>query len=349
MNNTVGNSTCKPANISVHLTGIFLTLSVSGMLTSALGNSLIFLAVYKARSLRTPANYLLMSLSFASLLFIPVLASYAVSLTKTECDALIPYLCRWASLVDFALFCVVMAHLAVISLDRLLAIKMPMRYQALVTKNRTKALIIFLWIIGTLEAVFPNILQVLIDRRRGKILLQLLRGCIQINRIPGKRTLATVVPHFLFLMSLAVFVPSGIMLITHAWIFKISSEQNRRIRVVQDAMGLKRLSEIRAAKTVAIIVFSALACFTPLLVVDFITTFEPPAGKTLDPSQFNVKYILFPSLKILTLLAICVNPLIYALKSRPFKEVFKRIFETVGISLYFELKIRKPGDASTPN
>ncbi|XP_068691449.1 adenosine receptor A2b-like [Montipora foliosa] len=349
MKNNVGNSTCKPANMPVHFTGIFLTLSVSGMLTSALGNSLIFLAVYKARSLRTPANYLLMSLSFASLLFIPVLASYAVSLTKTKCDALIPTLCKWTSLVDFALFCVVMAHLAVISLDRLLAIKMPMRYQALVTKNRTQALIIFLWIIGTLEGVFPNILQVLIDSRRGTTFLELLHGCIQNNLIPDKGKLAMVVPHFLFLMSLAVFVPSGIMLVTHAWIFKISTEQNRRIRAVQDAMGQKRLSEIRAAKTVAIIVFSALACFTPLLVVNFITTFEPPIGKRLDPSQFNVKYILFPSLKILTLLAICVNPLIYALKSRPFKEVFKRIFETEGISFYFELKIRKPGDANTPN
>ena len=226
------------------------------------------------------------------------------------------------------------------------------RYQALVTKNRTQALIIFLWIIGTLEAVFPNILQLLIDSRRVTTLLELLHGCIQNNLIPDEGKLAMVVPHFLLLMSLAVFVPSGIMLVTHAWIFKISTEQNRRIRAVQDAMGQKRLSEIRAAKTVAIIVFSALACFTPLLVVDFITTFEPPIGKRLDPSQFNVKYILFPSLKILTLLAICVNPLIYALKSRPFKEVFKRIFENVGISFSqgndFEPKIRKLGDACTP-
>ena len=227
------------------------------------------------------------------------------------------------------------------------------RYEALVTKNRTQALIIFLWIIGTLEAVFPNILQVLIDSRRGTALLELFRGCIQNNRIPGKKAVAMVVPHFLFLMSLAVFVPSGIMLVTHAWIFKISTEQNRRIRAVQDAMGLKRLSEIRAAKTVAIIVFSALACFTPLLVVKFIITFEPPLGKRLDPSIFNVKYILFPSLKILTMLAICVNPLIYALKSRPFKEAFKRIFQNVGISVSkgndFEPKIRKLGDACTPN
>ena len=123
-----GNSTCNGTEPPVYLRGIFLTLSVTGILTATLGNSLIFLAVYKTKMLRTPANYLLVSLSLASLMFIPVLASYATSLMMTECEAILKRLCGLSSEVDFALFCVVMGHLVIISLDRLVAIKMPMRY-----------------------------------------------------------------------------------------------------------------------------------------------------------------------------------------------------------------------------
>lgn len=129
MSSTEENKTCFIVNNSPDfVTGIFITLSVTGILTAILGNSLIFLAVYKTYSLRTPSNYLLASLSLASLLFVPVLASYTVSLTMSECHAIMPILCSWTSKVDFALFCVVMAHLAMISLDRLVAIKRPMRY-----------------------------------------------------------------------------------------------------------------------------------------------------------------------------------------------------------------------------
>lgn len=111
----------------VSLTAIFITLSVLGMLISAVGNSLIFLAMYKTRPLRTPANYLLVSMSFASFMLIPVMAAYTFSLTKSERDPIMRDLCSWSSEMDFGIFCVVMAHLATISLDRLVAIKMPMR------------------------------------------------------------------------------------------------------------------------------------------------------------------------------------------------------------------------------
>ena len=122
------NTTCKAVNSPVYLTGIFVTLSVTGILTAALGNSLIFLAVCKTKALKTPSNYLLVSLSLASLMLIPVLASYAVSLTMSHCHAIMPDLCKWSSKIDFALFCVVMGHLVIISLDQLVAIKRPLRY-----------------------------------------------------------------------------------------------------------------------------------------------------------------------------------------------------------------------------
>ena len=200
------------------------------------------------------------------------------------------------------------------------------------TKKRTLATIAVLWIAGALEGAFPHVFTH-IRHREGKILLQLMYGCLQHNIIPEESQLQAIVPHFIALMSLTVFVPSGVMLLTHAWIFTISIKQYWRIRAMEDAVSQRRLTEMRAAKTVAVIVFSALACFTPLTIVTFITAFEPPSGKKLNTSQFNIKYILLPSLKILYLLAITLNPLICALKRRRFKEAFKQIFQPLKMYL----------------
>ena len=198
------------------------------------------------------------------------------------------------------------------------------RYPTLVTTKRTLAAITVLWVVGILEGISPKLIA-RIKREERKVLLELMHGCLQYSRIPDKSELQPIIPHFLTLMSITVFVPSGIMLISHAWIFMISFKQYRRIRTLEDAFSQRRLTEMRAAKTVAIAVFSALACFAPLVAVTFITIFEPPSGKSLNASQVILKYMLFPSLKILYLLAISFNPLIHALKSKPFKAAFKRM------------------------
>jgi len=128
-------------NVSVpplYLTGIFLTLAVTGILTAVVGNTLICVAVYRKKALRTPANYLLVSLSLASLMYVPVLISYAISLTMSECQPATKILCKWSSHMDLVLFCVVILHLLAISLDRLLTIKKPMRYVMKITRQGLK-------------------------------------------------------------------------------------------------------------------------------------------------------------------------------------------------------------------
>ena len=192
------------------------------------------------------------------------------------------------------------------------------------TTKRTLITITVLWIIGIVEGFLPNIIREIIGKD-ARPLLQLIYGCLRNNFIPNERDLQPIIPHFLTLMTVSVLLPSGIMLISHAWIFIISFKQYRQIRTLEDAFSQRRVTEMRAAKTVAVIVFSALACFAPVLAVTLITTFEPPSGNLLNASEAIVKYRLFPSLKTLYLLAISFNPLIYALKSKPFKVAFKRM------------------------
>ena len=201
----------------------------------------------------------------------------------------------------------------------------------MITTKRTLISICALWLVGVLEGVTPDLIQK-IQPNEGEGLLILMHGCIQNNKIPKSKRSQQVVPHFLVFTTLTVFLPSGIMLISHAWIYIISIGHYKRIRTLEEAVLQRRVTEMRAAKTAAVTVLSALTCFAPLIVVTFMTTFKPPGrpgGRRLDPTQFNIKYILFPSLKILYLLAISLNPLICALKSTPFKAAFKEMLQAL--------------------
>lgn len=198
----------------------------------------------------------------------------------------------------------------------------------MITTTRTLISIGALWFVGILEGVTPDLIQ-RIQHNQGKALLMMMHGCIQNNKILLEKHSQEVVPHFLVFMTLTVFLPSGIMLISHAWIFIISFRHYKRIRTLEEAVLQRRVTEMRAAKTAAITVFSALACFAPLIVVTSMMILEPPSDRRLDSTQFNIKYILFPSLKILYLLAISLNPLICALKSKPFKAAFKEMLQAL--------------------
>ena len=178
--------------------------------------------------------------------------------------------------------------------------------------------------VSIVEGFLPEIIKE-IKGKDARALLELIYGCLRNNLIPEESDLQPIIPHFLILITVDVLLPSGIMLISHAWIFIISFKQYRQIRTLEDAFSQRRVTEMRAAKTVAVIVFSALACFAPVLAVTLITTFEPPSSNLRNGSEAIVKYRLFPILKILYLLAISFNPLIYALKSEPFKVAFKRM------------------------
>ena len=138
------------------------------------------------------------------------------------------------------------------------------RYPVLVTTKRSLATITALWVVGILEGVTPNLIEEIIGKE-GHALLELAYGCPRSSLIPREARIQPIMPYYLTLLAIVILVPSGVMLVSHAWIFMISFRQYRRIRTLEDAFSQRRVTELRAAKTVAVIVFSALACFVPVL------------------------------------------------------------------------------------
>ena len=127
-----------------------LVVNISVSITAFLGNTLILIALKKESSLHPPSKLLYRNLAITDLcvgmIAEPVYVAYFMSVLSDKWD-----ICFYANLLGFftgVLFSAVsLFTLAVISVDRLLALLLGLRYRQVVTLNRTLMTLIVGWIL----------------------------------------------------------------------------------------------------------------------------------------------------------------------------------------------------------
>ena len=130
-------------------------------ITAIFGNTLILIALHKESSLHPPSKLLYRCLAItdllAGLISEPSLAVYEALLVK---EKQLPNLCfHFATIatVSFTtLSAVSLLTMTTISVDRLLALLLGLRYRHIVTLRRVRALFTFYWILSLGFAVMTN-------------------------------------------------------------------------------------------------------------------------------------------------------------------------------------------------
>ena len=128
-----------------------LVVNISVSITAFLGNTLILVALKKESSLHPPSKLLYRNLAITDLcvgmIAEPVYVAYFMSVLSDKWD-----ICFYANLLGFftgVLFSAVsLFTLAVISVDRLLALLLGLRYRQVVTLKRTLMTLIVGWILS---------------------------------------------------------------------------------------------------------------------------------------------------------------------------------------------------------
>ena len=122
-------------------------------ITAFLGNALILVALHKESSLHAPSKLLLRNLATTDLcvglIVEPVLITYFISVLNEQW-----HVCRFAfgmfHITVYILSSVSLFTLAAISVDRLLALLLGLRYRQVVTLKRIYMTIILSWILATI-------------------------------------------------------------------------------------------------------------------------------------------------------------------------------------------------------
>ncbi|EDO39814.1 predicted protein, partial [Nematostella vectensis] len=254
------------------------------MFFTLFGNIIVISCFYTFQDLRTICNYFVVSLSVADILVALVAMPFWLHVqVMNNMWTLSRTLRRFWDCIDILCGTASIMNLTAVSIDRMLAIAVPFRYPHILTPKRAVALIICVW--GYAMSV----------------------GGARVTDWPGRS--------FLYFVSVVCFFfPLTIVIIMYIVIFVVVRIQVKRI----GKNSIVRASEMKAAKTIAVVIGGFLICWLPF--------FTMVLGYAYDPS-FDPPFALFNVIKWLEYFNSCLNPLIYACMNRLYRRAFRRLFK----------------------
>ena len=161
---------CSPSlvgGLQQQLSICFVAVDILLSITAFAGNSLILVALYKESSLHPPSKLLYRCLATTDLLVglvaQPLYATYWMSVFQEHWSR-----CRYARdagyVTSYVLILVSLMTMTAISVDRLLALLLGLRYKQIVTLKRTYIIVTTYWVfnlVASLSAIFYLIITFL--------------------------------------------------------------------------------------------------------------------------------------------------------------------------------------------
>ncbi|XP_074514575.1 trace amine-associated receptor 13c-like [Sebastes fasciatus] len=278
-------------------------LSTISLLTVAL-NLLVIISVSHFRQLHTPTNILLLSLAVSDFL-VGLLLMPLELLSKTSCWFFGDFMCSLYNYLSYMITSASVVVMVLISIDRYVAICDPLRYTTRITVNRIKLCVCLCW----LYAVSSSSLFVKDDLTQPGRYKSCYGECvIVIDHIEGTVDLV-----------LNFIIPVTVIIVLNMRVFAVAASQARAMRSHITAVTLPlsgaqtaNKSELKAARTLGVLVVVFLMCFCPYYCAILI-------GDYLTNSSF-VFFMLF-----LFYFNSCLNPVIYALFYSWFRKAVKLI------------------------
>ncbi|XP_040107131.1 adenosine receptor A2a [Oryx dammah] len=294
----------------------YIAVELAIAVLAILGNVLVCWAVWLNSNLQSVTNYFVASLAAADIAVGVLAIPFAVTLSTGFCAA-----CH--SCLFFACFVLVLTQSSIFSLlaiavDRYIAIRIPLRYNGLVTSARAKGIIAVCWVLSFAIGLTPMLGWNNCSQQEGR----------NSSRACGEGQVAClfedVVPmgYMVYYNFFAcVLLPLLLMLGVYLRIFLAARRQLKQTESQPAPPGERARStlqkEVHAAKSLAIIVGLFALCWLPLHVINCFTFFCPSCGHA-PPWLMYLTIVLSHGNSV-------VNPFIYAYRIREFRHTFRRI------------------------
>ncbi|XP_007260440.3 adenosine receptor A2b [Astyanax mexicanus] len=305
---------------------------------SIAGNVLVCWAVAINSNLKNATNYFLVSLAVADILVGCLAIPFAITISVGLCSDF--YGCLFLACFVLVLTQSSIFSLLAVATDRYLAVKIPLRYKELVTGKRAREIITILWILSFIIGLIPfagwnNKNNACIRDRNSCGLFQnssssfsdgetldTYQSFFQSCHLPCQFENVVDMRYMVYFNFFGcVLPPLFIMLGIYVKIFTVARKQLRQIEL-RSSVGngeshhhglLQR--EIRAAKSLSIIVGLFALCWLPVHIINCLTLFTP----LVKPD-----YVMYVAI-ILSHANSAVNPIIYAYRIREFRNTFRKI------------------------
>ena len=238
-----------------------------------LGNTLIWIVFWRFRNLRNLTNYFVCSLAVADIL-VPVLRVIyiVISIFKERWIFGLTW-CEVSSMCGVFLCGSSILHLCAISIERLIAIKWPLSYNTKVTSIRVFIVLSYIWLQSSLLSIIP-ILPVDIAKHRFN------RHTAECEIDWHANPKLTILLFFFYFL-----VPISIMIVAYATMFKEARRNTRRVQTFHLRVNRKSTfsvfkKEVKAVKTLAVVIGVFFVMWMPFFVITTIRAFKPESYVT---------------------------------------------------------------------
>ncbi|XP_034741932.1 trace amine-associated receptor 13c-like [Etheostoma cragini] len=311
------NTSCRKPSSPWLQTLLIYTVCYSISLTTVTLNLLIIISISHFRQLHTPTNILLRSLAVSDFLVGLVLMPGEI-LRKTSCWFLGDFVCFLYNYLSSIITASSIGDIVLISVDRYVAICDPLHYNTRINVNRVKLSVCLCW----LYSASYSFLIVKDDLTQPG----------RYNSCYGECLLVIDYVMKAVDMVLSFIVPVTVIVALYLRVFAVAVSQARAMHSHITAVTLQlsvtpkaKKSELKAARTLGVLVVVFLICFCPYYAVSL-------AGDSLVNAS-SASYVLFVFYSNSGL-----NPVIYALFYPWFRKAVK---------LIVTLQILQPGSCET--
>lgn len=305
---------------------MYISIEVAIAVLSISGNVLVCWAVAINTTLKNATNYFLVSLAVADILVGCLAIPFAITISVgIHLDF---YGCLFLACFVLVLTQSSIFSLLAIAIDRYLAVKIPLRYKELMTGKTAREIIAVLWIFSFVIGLIPffgwNLKYSSCGNSSSRADNATDGGGDLLQSCKLKCFFESVVDmHYMvyFNFFVCVLLPLLIMLGIYLKIFNVARKQLRKIELKCVGNGDSHhhgllQKEIRAAKSLSIIVGLFAVCWLPVHILNCLTLFYRELKK-----PDIVMYVAI----ILSHANSAVNPIIYAYRIQDFRSTFRKI------------------------
>ena len=279
---------------------VLLSLMSLGTIT---GNILVLLSIWTQPSLQRPTYIPIGSLALADLLAGAfAMPAYLIKKSPLELGSFEGVICDTFRFSYFISGYASIVSLTVISIERMVAVRFPLKYHSIISSRRLRLSLLVAWIDVLLVSSIPFIP---LEGGRG-----------------GNCHYRPVGWWSLMVINCNVFAPFLFILICYVDIYSTVRRQIRKIRNENNISNLVRhRRETKGTMTVTIVLGLFIVSWFPSCLYYFLREICPQCF----PSRFTNEGIFNSLVKLLTFAGSFWNPLIYCWRSLEFRAAFRKI------------------------
>ncbi len=302
------NDSCIKTVYSPFLRAPLYLLFTITIILIVFGNLWVICTISSFHELHTPTNYLIISMAVADMLLGSFVMTPSMIRSLETCWYFGNFFCKFHSGTDFTLCNASVLHLTFISIDRYYAVCQPLQYHSRMTTRVSVCMILVSWGFSAFFGFGIIFSELKIERKTAEELHVACKGgCLALH---GREIGVTYSILFYFL-------PMFIIVSIYSRIFIIVLRHVRVINNYPTSSSSVSKMDLKATKTLAIVIGVFMSCWTPYFMCNII---DPIVNHTIPA-------LLYEVLMWVAYLNAVFNPLIYAFFYSWFRDKSKILYE----------------------